>query len=810
MSKVKYTLTENSIEKNSLIFDTDTNYIGINVENPRTVLDISNNDEKIIIPRGYNSGRIYNTANYTDISGAIRFNIELDSFEVYSKEPDGTTDGLNAGNYNWRSISRLVNYDGSSEIFLGNIKSGSTVDVSNYQFSNITFKTNNVNRMTIHRDGIVEVDDDCSNNYPIFETAFDTSYIGVEWDDSILTYNFYEYNITTSSYTTTHDPLILYITKTYYFFRKDQSNYDNSFSIFNSSYDEDFINFSGTGNNTIGITGSQYLILNFDLSYSNLNAYSWMNLNNTDSNSNYVSSTLNIVDNINHIWVDGGFYVYPYYYFYEGTNDTPDLDKQYFNLTLDIQKIYRFHRIKQATTHPFYISNQGGNQYSSSIISLSGYGSYTSGITGNSYIDLSFNLLDYYNDNIISHKQFNITSHKLYYYCTSHYSMVNTFHLMNSRPYLKTSSSINTTNSLIVNNTTIDNTLTSAHIDLCGNGTGSMTENITSSSLLTINDTLTLENNANLKIKEHGKFKSSTGNTTIGTTDSTDCFDVSGDIYIGGSDFKADCLDISGLGTTGIYIPTTVTDPSLGHLRLNSTSSFYGHNDSSIETSTNSSIDLATLYDISGYDNTFLEYYNGDVWQNVDQGRTRGNTNSYSRPPYMVFYTSGMNLFTSSSLTRLGHYDTTNENYKISTDHPYLFGYADGTNGGILVNQAGVYMATFVARTSGATEIAFSLLKDTTTDASNNLDSSVNETSSNIEYLYKDDSLTWYGNDVSCGSINLLKETIFKQTFMFTLDAPSTLILKVSTSNDELSKIQLRITAMSFWDPSEITEIDIY
>ena len=44
---------------------------------------------------------------------------------------------------------------------------------------------------------------------------------------------------------------------------------------------------------------------------------------------------------------------------------------------------------------------------------------------------------------------------------------------------------------------------------------------------------------------------------------------------------------------------------------------------------------------------------------------------------------------------------------------------------------------------------------------------------------------------------------------MFTLDAPSTLILKVSTSNDELSKIQLRITAMSFWDPSEITEIDI-
>ena len=45
---------------------------------------------------------------------------------------------------------------------------------------------------------------------------------------------------------------------------------------------------------------------------------------------------------------------------------------------------------------------------------------------------------------------------------------------------------------------------------------------------------------------------------------------------------------------------------------------------------------------------------------------------------------------------------------------------------------------------------------------------------------------------------------------MFTLDAPSTLILKVRTSvSSALSKIQLRITAMSFWDPSEITEISL-
>ena len=35
---------------------------------------------------------------------------------------------------------------------------------------NITFKTNNINRMTIHRDGIVEVDNNSSSNYPVFVT----------------------------------------------------------------------------------------------------------------------------------------------------------------------------------------------------------------------------------------------------------------------------------------------------------------------------------------------------------------------------------------------------------------------------------------------------------------------------------------------------------------------------------------------------------------------------------------------------------------------------------------------------------------
>ena len=798
--------------ENALIIDKSTKRLGIKTTTPRTVLDINTND-KIIISRGTNSER----TTFTDISGAIRFNTDIDSFEVYSKEPDGST-GLNSGNYNWRSFSRLVNYDASSEIFLGNRYNNSYTQVANSQNTNITFKTNNINRMTIHRDGIVEVDDDCSGNYPVFSSDTDISYIYVKWDSSITNFTF------SNSEDVLYNPLILQQTKTYVFYYADSDNTSYNFYIvdqrgFNLGTDYRYINTIPDNSYyySNGISEGEILTLTFDFSYGDHiteteNGYDNKLYYFTNYSTSSIDSSMGTFDvsndNITHIWVDGGFFGFPYYYFYEGTNDTPNLDKQYFNLTLDIQKVYRFHRINDVTTHPFYISDQE----TTSKITISGYGSDSAGITGEHYFDLKFNSISSSTNDIHSHKQFNITSHKLYYYCTSHSSMNNTFHLMNSRPYLKTSSTIGTTDSaIIINNTDVDNTLTAGPLILLSTGTLSSTE--TTSSFLTINNTLYLDNYANLKINEHAKFKSNTDTTTIGTTDSTDCFDIAGDTYVGGTTFETDCLDISGLGSTGIYIPTDVTDPSIGHLRLNFSDAFYGHNDTPFNTSDSTVLDISDLiqsYDIYDNNDTFLEYYNGDVWQNVDQGISRGNTNNYNRPPYMVFSTSGMNLFGSSSLTRLPKPGVI-DNYKLTTDHPYLFGYADvdtDSSGGILINQAGVYMATFVAKTSGSTIFNFSLLKDTSTNSDNKLNSTNDSTLTN--YLYKDDSLSWTGNDVSYNGIEVSDATIFKNTFMFTLDKPSTLILEVSTSNTSvLSKIQLRITAMSFWDPNEITEYSI-
>jgi hypothetical protein len=801
---------ETKDNENALIVDKINNRLGIKTTTPRTVLDINTND-KIIIPKGTTSERTLTTTNNTEIHGAMRFNTDLDSFEVYSKEPNGST---GAGNYNWRSFSRLISYGGDSEIFLGNRYVGiyDQDTVPDTQNTNITFKTNNINRMTIHRDGIVEVDNNSSSNYPVFVTDYDVSHIWVNWNNTSTGFDFYQDDGTgTASLNIGYSSFNIHLTKTYVFHRKDTSDTHPFYIIDQKNLDTGtttFINHEGDGDYNTGITGTQTFTLTFNslydditTGYSNILYYYYTPV------SNNIGGTFSVQnDNMIHIWVDGGSMSFPYYYFYEGTNTTPDLDKQYFNLTLDIQKVYRFHRINSVTSHPFYISDQGRNQTSTSKITVSGYGSYNSGIMYQQYFDLKFNQ----NDDITSHKSFNLTSHNLYYYCTYHSSMVNTFHLMNSRPYLKTSSTVNTTNSNItVNSATINNTLTAGPSILLSTGTLSSTA--TTSSFLTIKNNLTLQNNANLCIKEHAKFKSTSATTSIGTTHSSHCFNIVGDTYVGGSTYQADCLDISGLGSSGIYIPTSVSNPTIGHLRLNSSNAFYGHNNP-IKTSTSASINLSTLYNTNSNTNSFLEYYNGDVWQNVDQGRTRGNLNSYNRPPYMIFSATGMDLFTSSSLTRLGHYTTTLKNYKISTDHPYLFGYADGTNGGILVNQPGVYMATFVARTSAATIIGFSLLKDTTTDSDKNLDSTSNESSSNVEYLYKDDRLTWSGTyePTNYGYINLAKETIFKKTFMFTLDAPSALILKVRTSvSSALSKIQLRITAMSFWDPSEITETTI-
>jgi hypothetical protein len=76
----------------------------------------------------------------------------------------------------------------------------------------------------------------------------------------------------------------------------------------------------------------------------------------------------------------------PYYTFYLADN---------VNATqitaLDINKSYTFHRLSDAASHPFYISDSGISQASTSAITLSGDGNATTGITSSQTFTVSFN-----------------------------------------------------------------------------------------------------------------------------------------------------------------------------------------------------------------------------------------------------------------------------------------------------------------------------------------------------------------------------------------------------------------------------------
>ena len=112
----------------------------------------------------------------------------------------------------------------------------------------------------------------------------------------------------------------------------------------------------------------------------------------------------------------------PYYKFYSDSNKTIEYDFLGGADTLNVNQSYRFFRASTATSHPFFISDDHTNASNltngsgpSSDISLTGNGSYTSGIGANQALTLSFN------------SGFDVGSDKLYYYCTAHPSMVGQF-----------------------------------------------------------------------------------------------------------------------------------------------------------------------------------------------------------------------------------------------------------------------------------------------------------------------------------------------------------------------------------------------
>jgi len=111
------------------------------------------------------------------------------------------------------------------------------------------------------------------------------------------------------------------------------------------------------------------------------------------------------------VYVDSGTMSDPYFQFYldeEGSNELTEID---------ISNSYEFHRLNDATSHPFYVSDQGYEADSTDKISLEGAGSSDSGITGSESFTLTFSD-DFTVDDTLS------------YYCTVHSGMFADFTLV--------------------------------------------------------------------------------------------------------------------------------------------------------------------------------------------------------------------------------------------------------------------------------------------------------------------------------------------------------------------------------------------
>ena len=115
-------------------------------------------------------------------------------------------------------------------------------------------------------------------------------------------------------------------------------------------------------------------------------------------------------DEVTHVYVSGGSMSDPYYQFYTDSEGTTEISE------LDISHTYTFHRLNDATSHPFYVSDVGYEEESSDEVTLTGEGSSTSGITGSETFTISFEE-DFTVDDTLS------------FYCTVHSSMIGEFAL---------------------------------------------------------------------------------------------------------------------------------------------------------------------------------------------------------------------------------------------------------------------------------------------------------------------------------------------------------------------------------------------
>ncbi|QNI93987.1 metallopeptidase [Synechococcus sp. A15-127] len=114
------------------------------------------------------------------------------------------------------------------------------------------------------------------------------------------------------------------------------------------------------------------------------------------------------------LFVSAGSFAEPYYTFYtDAEGNEPLVDS-----ALDVDSTYLFRRLDDVSSHPFYVSNQGHNQTSSSALILQGDGSAERGIKGTDSFQISFS--EDIDLDVVG---------TVDYYCSSHPSMISSFRL---------------------------------------------------------------------------------------------------------------------------------------------------------------------------------------------------------------------------------------------------------------------------------------------------------------------------------------------------------------------------------------------
>ena len=112
------------------------------------------------------------------------------------------------------------------------------------------------------------------------------------------------------------------------------------------------------------------------------------------------------------ILVDGGSLEDPFYRFFDSEGEELE------GFKINVKKIYRFSRLDNADTHPFYLGDSGFNKASSQLIKIKGDGDVGDGIIDSEH--LTFKVKK-------KHRSTFMQKGRLDYFCTSHSSMIGSF-----------------------------------------------------------------------------------------------------------------------------------------------------------------------------------------------------------------------------------------------------------------------------------------------------------------------------------------------------------------------------------------------